>query len=242
MFNQAASPTGPRGGPSKLSQASSRTRQTTLRNSTPMSTRRRSCRCQVHADTAEINLNVWLTDDSANLGSFETDDGGGLTVFHAKPPGGKSDFVITMIAKVMAIVLELIGKPWQPLRKDQSEGTRAYSLPHNSEIIDTKPSSLFPAKLRRGGPSFAHEAEREVHPENQGLTKTIGIHSHEVFSPSHPSYECFSFSLFVLESRVTQSWKGTSCVQTCAGLPKAPQILLLTLSHLSLAALLGLGV
>ncbi|CAN0473703.1 unnamed protein product, partial [Ectocarpus sp. 8 AP-2014] len=39
------------------------------------------------ADTAEINLNIWLTDDSANLGSVETDDGGGLTVFHAKPPG-----------------------------------------------------------------------------------------------------------------------------------------------------------
>ncbi|CAM9479741.1 unnamed protein product [Ectocarpus sp. 13 AM-2016] len=42
---------------------------------------------RVHADTAEVNLNIWLTDDSANLGSVETDDGGGLTVFHAKPPG-----------------------------------------------------------------------------------------------------------------------------------------------------------
>ncbi|CAM9268601.1 unnamed protein product [Ectocarpus fasciculatus] len=41
---------------------------------------------RVHADTAEVNLNIWLTDDSANLGSVETDDGGGLTVFHAKPP------------------------------------------------------------------------------------------------------------------------------------------------------------
>lgn len=42
---------------------------------------------KVHADTAMVNLNVWLTPDSANLGSPETDDGGGLTVFHAKPPG-----------------------------------------------------------------------------------------------------------------------------------------------------------
>ncbi|CAM9277975.1 unnamed protein product [Hapterophycus canaliculatus] len=41
---------------------------------------------KVHADTALVNLNVWLAPDSANLGSAETDDGGGLTVFHAKPP------------------------------------------------------------------------------------------------------------------------------------------------------------
>ncbi|CAN0131920.1 unnamed protein product [Scytosiphon promiscuus] len=41
---------------------------------------------RVHADTAMINLNVWLAPDTANLGSAETDDGGGLTVFHAKPP------------------------------------------------------------------------------------------------------------------------------------------------------------
>lgn len=42
---------------------------------------------KVHADTAMVNLNVWLAPDSANLGSAKTDDGGGLTVFHAKPPG-----------------------------------------------------------------------------------------------------------------------------------------------------------
>lgn len=45
------------------------------------------CGEKVHADTAMVNLNIWLAPDAANLGSAETDDGGGLTVFHAKPPG-----------------------------------------------------------------------------------------------------------------------------------------------------------
>ncbi|CAN0462998.1 unnamed protein product [Ascophyllum nodosum] len=39
-----------------------------------------------HAESAAVNLNVWLAPDSANLGSAETNDAGGLTVFHARPP------------------------------------------------------------------------------------------------------------------------------------------------------------
>lgn len=55
---------------------------------------------QAHADTAMVNLNIWLAPDSANLGSPETDDGGGLTVFHAKPPGEREISVLAIISNV----------------------------------------------------------------------------------------------------------------------------------------------
>eukprot|EP00752_Nemacystus_decipiens_P007447 g6656.t1 len=41
---------------------------------------------KVHADAANVNVNVWLAPDSANLGSAQAGEGGGLTVFHAQPP------------------------------------------------------------------------------------------------------------------------------------------------------------
>lgn len=135
---------------STLSQACSRTHQTALINFTPMSTRWRSCRCQVHADTAEINLNIWLTDDSANLGSVETDDGGGLTVFHAKPPGVKSDFVFTMMAKVIAIWLESVHKPRQPLEQGPVRGYRSVILATQLETHYYQAQQLVSHRVKAG--------------------------------------------------------------------------------------------
>ena len=40
----------------------------------------------VHADVATVNINVWLTPDEANLGSFGTRDAGGLIVYSKPPP------------------------------------------------------------------------------------------------------------------------------------------------------------
>ena len=40
----------------------------------------------MHADAAEVNFNIWLTPDEANLGGFGTRDGGGLVVYTKVPP------------------------------------------------------------------------------------------------------------------------------------------------------------